>query len=156
MLVTNALPATATRADWSFAFVRSCDPAALSDGTLTVTENTGKRVKRTVTTTYAVQETPCRSGRSFLLVKEGHAGNADLKAGRDGISRVGEVYAVTLIGGRATCTCKAGSTGRACKHAIALRWLVETADLPSPLAGDSDHGDAERQPPVTHPAEEMV
>ena len=153
MLVSNTLPTTATRTDWQFAYLANPDPTALADGTLTVTEGKGKRVKRTVTTAYAVQEQPCRGRRALLLAKAAHAGDLDTAVGLAGFARCGEVYAVTVTPGSVTCTCPAGVTGKACKHGIALRELIATADLPSPFPrGDADAGDTERQPPVTHPA----
>ena len=39
MLVSNTLPATATRSDWSFAYLPTCDPADPADGTLTITDD---------------------------------------------------------------------------------------------------------------------
>ena len=142
MLVSAALHATATRTDWSFAYVASCDPTAMADGRLVISEETGTVKRRTVTSTYGVQEQPCRGGRSFLLVKDGHAGNLDTAAGRTAAVRCGDVYAVTVAGSRVSCTCPgAVAGGRRCKHGYAVAALVATGDIPSPFENaDADTG----------------
>ena len=147
MLVSNALPVTATRSDWTFTYLPSADASALSDGSLTVTEHHGKRVRRSISCRYGVQEQPARGCRCFLLVLETRTGDEDTAAGREALTRAGEVYECRLFpSGRFACTCKAGRTGKECKHGLALRSLVATADIPSPLCdGAADHGDTERQ-----------
>ena len=142
MLVTAALPVTATRSDWSFAYVASCDPTALADGRLVISEETGKVKRRTVTSDYGVQEQPCRCGRSFLLAKAGHAGNLDTAAGRAAAIRCGDVYAVTVAGSRVSCTCPgAVAGGRRCKHGFAVAELLAVGDIPSPFENaDADFG----------------
>lgn len=149
MLVSNTLPTTKTREDWSFAYLPSADPSALADGSLTVTEHSGKRVRRSISCRYAVSEQPARGCRCFLLVLESRTGDEETAAGREAATRIGEVYETRLFtSGRFACSCKAGQTGRECKHGLALRSLVATAELPSPLLnGDADYGDTERQCP---------
>lgn len=146
MLVSNSLPATKTRTDWSFAYLPSADPAAVADGSLTITEHTGKRVRRTISSRYAVQEQPARGCRCFLLVLEGRFGDADTATGRAAAKNVGTVYETRLFpSGRFACTCPGfAAGGRACKHGIALRELVAVGDLPDPLANaDADSGPVE-------------
>lgn len=134
MLVSNSLPATKTRSDWSFAYVPTVDPDAIADGLLVITEETGKVKRRTVSSSYGVQEEPARGCRSFLLVKDGHAGNLDIVAGREAAIRCGDVYRTVVATRRPSCTCPGFALGkRTCKHMIALAELVESADLPSPL-----------------------
>ena len=142
MLATAALPLNATRSDRSFAYVASCDPTAMADGRLVISEETGKVKRRTVTSTCGVQEQPCRCGRSFLLVKAGHAGNLDTVAGRAAAIRCGDVYAVTVAGSRVSCTCPgAVAGGRRCKHGFAVAEPVATGDIPSPFENaDADFG----------------
>lgn len=146
MLVSNALPATATRTAWSFAYLPNVDPAAAGDGTLTVVEEQGKRVKRTVVSRYTVEEQPARGCRCFLVCVAGRSGDEDTAAGRAALARVGEVYR-TAVGPRPSCTCPGfAAGGRPCKHVIALTELVAVGDLPSPLCDPADFADNERQP----------
>lgn len=147
LLTTDRLPETATRKDWGFAYVASNDPTALADGTLTVTEHTGKRVRRTVSSRYSVQfAPPAGGGRVFLLVLEARTGDLDTAAGRAGAARVGEVYECRVGVRNPSCTCPGfAAGGRTCKHMVALDALVESGDLADPMAGDDREWDDFRE-----------
>jgi len=147
MIVTNSLPATATRSNWSFAYLSNTDTAAEGDGTLTIVEEQGVRVKRTIASTYRIEEQPARGCRCFLVCFTGRTGDGDTAAGRSALARLGEVYRTVVGGPRPSCTCPGfAAGGRQCKHMIALGSLVATGDLPSPLCDPADFGDTERQP----------
>jgi len=137
MLTTNTLPVRKTTTSRSYAYLVCTNPTEIQDGTLTVNEDTGVRVRRTTTRSYLISEqTPQGPHRVFLIVKDSDQGRADLKAGIAGRNRVGEVYEcrVAVRAGHPTlCTCKAGSCGMSCVHAESLSDLVANGSIPSPL-----------------------
>lgn len=109
-------------------------PGAHHDGTLTVTEDQGTlRVFRTIYRLYRLEVQP-REGatRVYFIVKDGHEGNDDVKAGAVGKASVSETYAVRLPAqGAPTCNCKAGACGRPCAHAQAIALLAKLDGFPT-------------------------
>lgn len=138
LTIAGQMPATDSGRNWRYEFEKEADPMAMVDGTLTVIEETGKRVRRTVTSTYGVQFQPPINGcKRFLVCKQGHAGNLDTAAGIAAAVRVGEVYEVFVpeCGRRpAACSCLGYARHRTCKHAVALAELVATGELIDPVA----------------------
>ena len=110
-MLTDSLPDGLTTRDRSFVYIEGGCP---EDGTLALSETTGKRVVKHLCRKYAVEEQPPLGfpGRVFLLAKLVHAGDTHTAAGRAGESRTGEVYqcSVSADPARSRCTCTAGQT----------------------------------------------
>jgi hypothetical protein len=129
------LPATRTHRRRSWQWVRTAG-GERHDGLLTVEQSPsgtpGCRVERDV---YEVQEhhAPGYVGRAFLLCNLDDPDQPD-------------VYE-TFLGPRGEhdwcCSCRAGTTGRRCKHVDALRAVIAEGGLPHPAAG------APESPPPT-------
>ena len=112
----------------SYAYLPRCDRSQPWDGVLTLTSDTGVRVKRTVTDRYGVEEEDAGrfDGRVFLICKEEHAGDLDTVAGRRALERCGEVYEVHIpADDRAShCTCLGHRSAGHCKHIEGLAMLL--------------------------------
>jgi hypothetical protein len=136
-MLCGPLPSTDTRSRWSWAFAESRDPSGLSAGELGVTEQTGVRVKRTITDTFDVEACPLlgRPGRAFLLCRLSRSGDLDTVKGKEALGRCGNVYECHLYadGGHA-CTCDSGrmQPGRKCIHVISMAAVLERVKLPMP------------------------
>ena len=135
--VTASIPATASRSERSVIYTANTDRTLPHDGVLVVTEWAGKRVKRTITTTYHVRCEPMGAlpGRRFSCVPMGRTGAADARSKADAM-RNGTVYTTTIRpDGSGTCTCPAAEIGKdVCVHVLALSELIETGGLEDPLA----------------------
>ena len=139
MIASNTLANRSNTTGRSYSYVQCFDPSELQDGVLTVTEDTGKRIKRTVSRGYLVSEQrPEGPFRVFLLVKDSDAGRADLAAGRAGAARVGDVYECRVASNVTKCNCFAGATGKVCLHAEAMADLVANGSIPDPRESGSD------------------
>ncbi len=103
------------------------------DGTLTMSQETGVRIRRTITDRYSVEEQRPGGfpGRVFLVCKERHAGDLDTVAGRKSAERLGEVYQCSIghsAAGPRYCTCTGFVTRTApivCKHIRTLSAAIE-------------------------------
>lgn len=135
--VTASIPATESRSERSVAYTANTDKTLPHDGTLTVTEWAGKRVKRAITTTYHVRWEPMGvlPGKRFSVVPMCRKGASESR-GRADAQRNGTVYLTTIKpDGSGTCTCPAAEIGRdVCVHVLALSELLETGGLEDPLA----------------------
>lgn len=135
MLHTGIIPASKTRGPIRWVFVSTLDRSAIAAGSLTTTEDVGKRLCRLVSSRYDVDETDVPAGmkgRQFLFVKTDHRGDLDTVKGKASAARVGEVYECRLFdSGHSTCTCTAGATEHArpgtgkCIHILSARSLVD-------------------------------
>ena len=110
MFTGTLLPGLTTR-DRSWAYIEGTSP---EDGTLAVSETTGKRVVKEIVRKYGVEEQAPLGfpGRVFLLAKLVHTGDSETVAGKAGVARTGEVYqcSVSPDPRRSRCTCTAGAT----------------------------------------------
>jgi hypothetical protein len=121
------------------------------DATVVVTERTGVRKVRFLTSTYLVEETPADGfdGRSFLVCKDRTNGaDADTVAGQKAADRCGNVYECHVFanGVHGGCSCDAMTCSKgkvACVHWLAMRALI-AAGLPSPLTNsEADYANTE-------------
>ena len=114
--LSGSLQPTKTYASRRWVWTRNPDPAALGDGTLTITcKRSSKPGAKAEDDTYSVAEVAeaVRGWKRFLLVNITDAGQKD-------------VYEVTLGGRGDLCTCDAGraKVPSGCKHRHALRAVV--------------------------------
>jgi hypothetical protein len=149
MLATGTLAANR-----SYAFLPSCDRSQPWDGVLTIIQDTGTRVRRTVTDRYGIEEQPSGSfpGRVFLICKEHHAGDLDTVNGRKSAERCGEVYQCRVSEFEQVvshCSCPgfvAGRGLRPCKHVLTLQACIEHGAFPDPIGFDPrEQGDLGEQ-----------
>lgn len=143
MLHTGTIPASKTRGPISWTFLESGDRTAIAAGSLTTTEEVGKRSPRLVSSRYDLDEQvpPAgMKGREFLVVKTDHKGDGDTVKGQESVRRVGEVYNCRLFDdGTSTCTCPAGVSercrpeGSKCVHLLCLKDLVAEGAIPDNL-----------------------
>lgn len=113
MIVAN-LPSTAAHSFRSYAWTASAGPADPTDGLLTVGVSGG------AVETYGVTEVAPIGGRVFVLAKSSEPVGYQTTVGRaPALDR---------------CTCRAGRYGKRCKHADALRSLIEAGHLEHPAA----------------------
>lgn len=140
MLHTGTIPASKSRGPISWTFLETGDVTDISAGSLTTTEEVGKRNPRLVSSRYDVaEEVPPAGmrGRVFLFLKTDHKGDLDTMKGKASLARVGEVYECRLFAdGHTTCTCTAGQTEHArpgtgpCIHILSARSLVADGVFP--------------------------
>lgn len=143
MVSTGPLRPNSTSDRRSYVYLPSYNSEDLHDGKVTINEDTGVRVCRTVSRSYLIQEqSPLGPYRVFMIVKDDDAGRRDLAAGRSGENRIGEVYECRIPvfpGTLPTCTCKAGQVKRSqCLHQESLSELVATGNLPDPRESGMD------------------
>lgn len=134
--VTASIPATASRAERSVSYTACTDRTQPHDGTLVVTEWSGKRVRRAIKSVYLVQEEPPIGvmGRVFLVALQSVTGLEGTRRGADAEARLGNVYRCVVKGdGSGSCSCTAGTTRSGdCLHYLSLRELVATGGLEDP------------------------
>jgi len=143
MVSTGPLRPTSASDRRSYVYLPSHNAEDLHNGKITINEDTGTRVCRTVSRSYLIQEqSPLGPYRVFLVVKDDDAGRADLAAGKAGANRIGEVYECRIPvfpGTLPTCTCKAGQVKRStCLHMDSLSELVASGNLPDPRESGID------------------
>lgn len=139
-LKDSAMLATGTlSANRSYAYLPSCDRSQPWDGVLTIIQDKGSRIRRTVTDRYGIEEQPCMAfpGRVFLICKEHHAGDLDTAFGRKSAERCGEVYQCSIGTHVQLCTCVGFVAGRRpCKHLATLAACIEHGAFPDPIGFD--------------------
>jgi hypothetical protein len=135
MPVTASIPATASRAERTATYTPNLEPDTPHDGTLTVVEWGGKKLPRTITSTYLVCEVPPMGhGRRFEIVLFKSSGAAPSRQAA-AQQRVGSLYFTDVRpDGSGYCTCPAGEVGRTgCVHLAAMSELVATGGIESPF-----------------------
>jgi hypothetical protein len=140
--VTASIPATASRAERTATYTANTEPDTPHDGTLVVVEWGGKKIPRTITSTYLVREVPpVGRGRRFeiVLLKSEGASPSRQQAAQQ---RVGSLYTTDVRpDGSGYCTCPAGEVGRTgCVHLAAMSELIATGGIESPF----EFGEPER------------
>ena len=168
-MLTDSLPDGLTTRDRSFVYLECGSCGCPEDGTLALTETTGKRKPVQVVRKYAVEEQPAAGfpGRVFLLAKLVHKGDTHTAAGRAGEGRTGEIYecSVTKEAAGCRCTCTAGATAKGrppgarvqsvpCVHLEALTSLLALG-LDDPRESGSDRVPQSRERVTTFENDEM-
>ena len=142
------LPATDSIAvrEWTWLSM-PCRPE-LTDGTLTIHQRRNLNGKRCQTDRYAIQEQDLgdtTDRRAFLVENISNPIPTTLAAHVQPDDSQDQPYLVTITANpdHDSCTCKAASTGKRCKHREALRAVIEAGGL-EPATSEAIHAEHEQ------------